>query len=288
MENLPDTITQAKTPIQIDLILGGGAFNGGYILGALYFLKELERKNLVVVRRISTCSISSILGLLYLTDNLDKANELYLDILQDFKDKGNLSKLFECKQLFSPYVSDEDCPALGKRLYISYHNIRSCKKRVKYRFVNTDELFETITRSCFVPFMIDYTPAYKDTYIDGILPHWFPSSRWRTRLYVNVYTTDKLAYTINVKNEKNNYHRLFEGMLDIHEYFIKKTNTTMCSNVDCWGLYQYGLYYMYTVLEKVVVYLIYLILLTKTHLSLKSYKLAIEYSIKTLLRVFCF
>ena len=33
MENLPENITTSKTPMKIDLIMSGGAFNGSYILG---------------------------------------------------------------------------------------------------------------------------------------------------------------------------------------------------------------------------------------------------------------
>lgn len=255
MENLPDNITQRTTPLKIDLILGGGAFNGSYILGALYFLKELERKKYIKIRRISTCSISSILALLYLTDNLDKANELYFDIIQDFKNKCNLSKLFDLKNLFEKYITDKTCSSLHKKLYISYNNINTYKKCVANKYKDIDELFDIITRSCFVPFIIDFQPCYKDTYIDGIIPYFFKSNK-NKRLYLDVYTLDKLAYSINIKNEKNNYHRLFEGLLDIHNFFIKQTNTIMCSYLDNWSLYNYAMYYIYIVIERATIYFI--------------------------------
>jgi hypothetical protein len=258
MENLPDNITKRKTPLKIDLILGGGAFNGSYILGALYFLKELERKNYIHIQRISTCSISSILGLLYLTDNLDKANELYFDVIQDFKHKCNLSKLFDLKQLFEKYITNEICSKLNKKLYICYNNIVTCQKCVIHKYKDTNKLFDVITRSCFVPFIIDFQPCYKDTYIDGIIPYFFKSkkSKKTKRLYLDVYTLDKLLYSINVKNEQNNYHRLFEGLLDIHKFFIKKTNTTMCSDLDNWTLYNYAIFYIYILIERIVIYFI--------------------------------
>jgi hypothetical protein len=79
MENLPENIKNRKKPLKIDLVLSGGAFNGSYILGALYFLKELEREKYIIIKRISTCSVSSFLGLLYLTDNLNYGGNIYLD-----------------------------------------------------------------------------------------------------------------------------------------------------------------------------------------------------------------
>ena len=44
MENLPEYITKSEHPIKIDLILGGGAFNGSYILGAYIFLENKREK----------------------------------------------------------------------------------------------------------------------------------------------------------------------------------------------------------------------------------------------------
>ena len=293
MENLPDNITNRTKPIKIDLILGGGAFNGSYILGALYFFKELERKNYVKIKRISTCSISSILALLYLTDNLDKANELYFDIIKDFKNKGNLSKLFEIKNLFNKYITDDVCSRLlKKKLYICYNDITKCTKYVSNKYQNIDDLFEIITRSCFVPFIIDFQPCYKDKYIDGIIPYFFKFNKNNNkRIYLDVYTLDKLVYSINIRNEQNNYHRLFEGMLDIHMFFIKQCNTTMCSNLDNWSAYNYARYYIYIVVEKIILYFIGFISTLKSTLLSDHYdklKPIIEKVIKFLLTTFCF
>ena len=289
MENLPDNITNRGTPLKIDLILGGGAFNGSYILGALYFLKELERKQYIQIRRISTCSVGSILALLYLTDNLDKANELYFDIIQDFKNKYNLSKLFELKSLFEKYITDDTVYCLHKKLYICYNNINTGKKCVVNKYKNIDELFDIITRSCFIPFIIDFQPCYKDTYIDGIIPYFFKSNKTK-RLYLDVYTLDKLAYSINIKNEQNNYHRLFEGLLDIHKFFIKQTNTTMCSDLDNWSLYNYTIYYIYIVVERITIYFISFVnfiykMKTSNYTELKP---TIEKIIKYILANICF
>jgi hypothetical protein len=292
MENLPENITKREKPMKIDLILGGGAFNGSYILGALYFLKELERKNYIVIRRISTCSISSILALLYLTDNLDKANELYFDIIQDFKKKGNLSKLFDVKDLFKKYITNDVCAHLNKKMYICYNNVTTHKKHVVNKYNDIDELFDIITRSCFVPFIIDFQPCYQDKYIDGIIPYFFKTNKNKNkRIYLDVYTLDKLAYAINVRNEQNNYHRLFEGLLDIHKFFIKQCNTTMCSDLDNWTVYNYGMYYIYIIVEKITLYFIGFISAMKSSLLSNHYdnlKPIIEKVIKFLLTTLCF
>ena len=290
MENLPENITKTKDPIKIDLILGGGAFNGSYILGALYFLKEMERRNYIIIKRVSTCSISSILALLYLTDNLDKANEFYFDVIQDFKNKGNLSKLFELKKLFEKYITNDVCKNINKKLFICYNNINTNKKHVVNKYKDIDHLFDTITRSCFVPFIIDFNPCYKDKYIDGIIPYFFKSNK-NKRIYLDVYTLDKLAYAINIKNEQNNYHRLFEGMLDIHKFFIKECNTTMCSDLDNWSIYNYTIYYIYIIVEKITLFFIGFIYTMKSSFFKNKYNNIvpiIEKTIKNFLEYQCF
>lgn len=255
IENLPENITKSEKPIKIDLILGGGAFNGSYILGALYFLKELERRKYIIIKRISTCSISSILGLLYLTDNLDIANELYLDIIEDFKSKGNLSKMFDLKNIIQTCISQDICKIVNNKLYISYNNIHSFKKRTISKYSDIDHIFDCIFRSCFIPFMIDFSPCYKNKYIDGFTPYIFKKGD-RKRLYLDVYTFDKIFYSFNIKNEKSNYHRLLEGLLEVHKFFIKNCNTNMCSDIDNWNITNYASYYVYLLVEKILVFFI--------------------------------
>ena len=291
LENLPEKITNCKKPIKIDLILGGGAFNGSYILGALYFLKELERNNYIEIQRISTCSISSILALLYLTDNLDKAEELYFKLINDLKMKGNLSNLYNLKDSFKKYIKDDLCSALNKKLFICYNDITTRKKKVVNKYKNIDKLFDIITRTCFVPFIIDFKPCYKNKYIDGIIPYIFKSNKQTKRIYLDVYTLDKLLYSINIKNEQNNYHRLFEGLLDINKFFIKQCNTTMCSDLDKWSIYNYTVYYIYVIIEKIMIHFVYFISIIKSILLTNNYEMFepfIERIIKFYLLNMCF
>lgn len=295
MENLPENITKRKKPMKIYLILGSGAFNGSYILGALYFLKELERRKYIVVKKISACSVSSMLALLYLTDNLDKTDKLFYYFLKDFKKKGNLSNILKVKELFKKYITDDDCKKyLNKKLYICYNNACTHNKHIVNKYNNAEDVFDSINKSCFVPFMIDYNPCYKDKYIDGIIPYFFKGNKnnyKNKRIYLDVYTLDKLAYTINVRNEKNNCHRLFEGLLDIHEFFIKQCNTTMCSDLDNWSIYNYTKYYIYIIVEKIILYIVGFIAFIKSSLLKNNYdiiKPVIAKVIKFLLTTFCF
>ena len=111
--------------------------------------------------------------------------------------------------------------------------------------------------------MIDFNPSYKNKYIDGITPYFFKHNK-NKRIYLDVFTIDKLIYSINITNEHNNYHRLFEGILDIHKFFIKQKNTTMCSEVDCWSLNNYIIYYIYIIIEFIIIF--YITILSKIQL----------------------
>ena len=79
IENLP-----LKTFVKhLDLVLDGGIFNGSYLIGALYFLKEMEKREYIVIDRISGCSIGSICAFLYLINELDMVTEIYNIISTD-------------------------------------------------------------------------------------------------------------------------------------------------------------------------------------------------------------
>ena len=43
IHNLPDSLKDENKPHVIDLVLDGGIFNGSYLLGALFFFKEMHR-----------------------------------------------------------------------------------------------------------------------------------------------------------------------------------------------------------------------------------------------------
>jgi hypothetical protein len=252
--NLPKDI---HLPVELDLVLSGGAFNGSYILGSLYYIKELENQKLVKVKRISGSSIGSILGLLYFADKLDLFNDFYRLMFKDFNKKKNMSKLLDLSQLLKDKLPSNICDIIKNRFYLSYNNIQLCKKTVKRKYNNVDELLDYIIRSCYVPYLIDYNSAYKTKYIDGMVPYIFNKNKNRKILNINVFTHDKLCNVLNVKNESTNLHRILTGVIDVHLFFIKEKNTGMCSYVDDWSLYEYFVYYISIIIEYIIIYLMY-------------------------------
>ena len=108
---------------------------------------------------------------------------------------------------------------------------------------------------------------YDNKYIDGLNPYIFTKEPNKKILYLDLFGYDKIGNLINIKNEKSNYHRILSGLLDIHSFFIKKSSTPMCSYVNEWGYSNVCYYYIKLLIEKICIYITYLIILFKNNIS---------------------
>jgi hypothetical protein len=262
IENLPDEITKKKEPLVLDIILDGGAFNGNYLVGALYFLKEMEKRGFVRVDRISGCSIGSFVGLLYFLDDLDCMIELYSIVLEDLKNKFLFNKIKSILKSIKNKLPKNICHVINNKLFISYNNIHT-KKIIKCNYKNSNDIIETVLKSCFIPFCIDGKMTYKNKYIDGITPYIFKPCQNKKILYLDLFGYDKILNVINVKNEKNIFNRLLCGLLDIHNFFIKETKTSMCSYIDSWNLLDKSFFNIKLITEIIIIYIIKTLLFIK-------------------------
>jgi hypothetical protein len=269
IENLPDEITKKKEPFVLDLVLDGGAFNGNYLVGALYFLKEMEKRGFVKVNRISGCSVGSFVGLLYFMDELDCMIEINSLVLQDFKTIFLFNKIKTILISIKDKLPKDICNKINSRLFVSYNNIYT-KKTVKSNYKNLDDIIETILKSCFIPFCIDGKITYKNKYIDGITPYIFKPCQHKKILYLNLISYDKIGDIINVKNERNIFNRLLCGLLDIHTFFIKQTKTSMCSYVHHWNIVDKSLHNIKLLSEIIIIYIIKSILFIKKIFNIDS------------------
>jgi hypothetical protein len=258
IENVP--LEANKEPIRIDLILEGGAFNGSYLIGALYFLKEMEKRKMIKIERISGASIGSILGFLYFIDALDLSPSLYEILLNDFKKKHNLSIIKNLRNYINEKIPNNITCQIENKFFISYINVNKCKKIVKSTYKNVDDIINTIIKSCFIPFFIDNSLCYKNKYIDGVTPHIFDLEKEKKILFLDLMSADKIFNIINLKNEKSNLHRVLTGLLDIHIFFIKKRKTHFCSYVNDWNFYDIINNLSKKVFEKVVTYVVYFVI----------------------------
>ena len=266
IENLPDDIKNVNEPIKMDLVLDGGIFNGSYHVGALYFLKEMENRKYIKIERISGCSVGSIVGFLYFIDSLDLMPKLYDLINKEFRQTYNLKLITELKKHLSEHIPSDICERVNGRLYITYNNIKKGTKPVKSVYKDADDIINTIIKSSYIPYLIDGNVLYENKSVDGITPFIF-KEREKKILYLDLFGSDKLGNLLNVKNEKSNYHRILSGLLDIHSFFIKKSNTPMCSYVNDWSYSNICFNHIKTIIERICIYLIHVLIFIKTNIS---------------------
>ena len=196
------------------------------------------------------------MGLLYLVDSLDVFSELYGIFVNQFKQKYNLEMIHQLKHLLKDRIPENVCSLIHRRLFIAYHDVSSGKKEVSSEYANVDELFSIILHSSHIPYLIDGTILRNDKYMDGVIPYLLPEENSRKILYLDLFGHDKINSFFNVKNEKTNFHRILSGLLDIHTFYIKQTDTPMCSYVNDWSLYNRACYYAKLVFEQIVLCII--------------------------------
>ena len=266
VENLPEKLSNQHEPILIDLILDGGMFNGSYLIGALSFLKEMELKNYIKIRRISGASIGSLMAFIYLLNDIDYMNDIGDTLVKKIKDNYNLSFIGDIKSLIQENIPDNICELVNDKLFISYYNAQKVKKIVKSTYKSKEEIFKTITKSCYLPFVINGGLLYEDKYIDGFTPFIFKKEPNVKILHIELLSSDKFTDAYSIKNENSFTHRSLSGILDIHNFFIKGTKTNMCSYLDEWNAKHQLMYKIKLSFEMLVVYTVYAIIYAKKYI----------------------
>ena len=277
VDNLPDQFKNNRHPIIYDIVLDGGAFNGSYHIGCLYFLKEMEKRNYIKIDRISGTSIGSVAGVLYFCDSLDEFFILYNNISQQFRKAYNLNIINDFKSLMIDKLTKNDYyKKISKKLFITYYNIVKGKKRIKSVYKDIDDIIDTIIRSMYIPYLIDGNMIYKNKYVDGITPYIFSIKNNKINnkinkkiLYLDLHGYNKITELFCITNEKTNYHRVLSGLLDIHSFFIKQSNTSMCSFVNEWSYLHKCHINAKLLCEKIIVYIIYAFLYLKKNVPSK-------------------
>ncbi len=220
----------------------------------------MEKRNYVKVNRISTCSISSLLGVLYITDKLDAiCNNNYNVLFNQFVETHQMRCMLELRKYIN--IDPSDLLKINNKLYISYYNVRTQKKKTKCFFKTTGVLYESLNKSCFIPFVLNNEVTYKNKYIDGLTPKVFKNKTGVKLLFIDVVLCDKFLDLFNVKNESSNIHRTLIGILDIHKLFLKDFNSTsLCRCVNTQHIRYRGLNYIVGFIEKMIIWMVVLFL----------------------------
>ena len=262
LENLPKEIKNTNTNTnnkitKINLILEGGAFNGSYHIGALYFLKEMEKKKYIQIQNISATSVGTISALLFYSNLLDESLQTHTLLKSIYKKTKTLNAIPTFLNQIREKLPANLLSSLNGKLYISYYNIKTGCKIVKSKYKNIDDLFTTIRRSCFVPLFLNGQMTIDNKYIDGITPYIFLNSKYKS-LNISLIGSNKLHQLVIIKNEDTNIHKILAGLLDINLFITTNVTTQMCSYINDHNIKQRLFYKVLFIIEKLMVFILFL------------------------------
>lgn len=239
VNNIPNqylTKLQGKTntPLKVDLVFEGGLFNGSYQLGFLNYIKQMEKKQFLKVERVSGCSIGSIIAFLYFTNISinDSINFITNVMYKHVKKHHNMDIFNQVFDFFTKKLPTNFLDIINGKLFITYNDISKGIQIIKSTYSSIDELFDVIRRSCYIPYVIDKSIFYNGKYVDGLYPYVFKPKKNRKIINVNIINLKKICSFISIKNEKNNIHRVIDGIIDTHTFFSSNFYSNMCSYID--------------------------------------------------------
>lgn len=246
---------------EIDLVLDGGAFNGGYTLGALLYIKYAESRGYLRVCRISGCSVGACIGLAYILDKLEEMNNVITRFMELFRQKSNMTfyKSFVV-EFMDILLEEKELCKCQNNLYISSFNKNEDKQIVVNTYTNKQDLQLALLRTIYIPFLSNDKLTDTDGYIDGGYPHIFRGSQkidGRKQLYIQLNGVDKFFNMIHIKSEITITNRILRGLEDIQAFVQREGETTfMCSYVEKWNPMDTAVYNSKQFVCKALLYLL--------------------------------
>jgi hypothetical protein len=219
----------------------------------------MERKNKIIIHRISTCSASSFVALFYLTNNLELfETKIYNMIVRNFKQ--NKKYIFSDEDIIIVFKLIEttlyDVNGLAEyeilkkvnyKLYITYFDIKKCKRVVKKKYKSLHDIFETIKKSAHIPFITMNCMLYQNRYMDGWQPFIFTNNvNEKKQLFIDLLGRDKIKDCIVLKNNKKNKDKIINGIYDAYSFFHAngKHETAMCGYINDYSITSSIKYYL--------------------------------------------
>ena len=291
INHLIDELPESTNPTILDLVFEGGLFNGSYLIGALYYLRELERKNHVSIDRISGCSVGSLTALVYFSNTYHLLEPIYKLTYQHFKKTNNVNIFNHIFDQLRPHITPAVMDILNGRLFITYYNVKYNEQIVRHKYRSVDDLLDVVRKSCYCPYVIDHSFLYKKKYVDGFYPYIFPCVAGKEIMHFNIHRFDKLFQGISIKNEKTNYGRILTGVIEAHSFFAYGRATSICSFVGDWTFIDQLEHYIYLAVLKMIACLLHKMykltnVLDKAGISFGYYKLlAVCYT--TFIQTYC-
>ena len=261
---IPNLSNHEGPPIELDLILDNGAFNGIYLFGVLIYLKALEKIGRVHINRISGSSIGAAFGVLFLNDMLDKTSPLFSKMRTCWKENCNLSDWKSIITETCDLVEFDKCKhKINNKMYINYFDTSTSKEHIISEFNTKEELIETLFKSSYIPILVDGNVTYQNC-VDGFNPTLFNerTDEDRKGLFIHLLSYEKMFTAFNVKNDKNTTFRAIEGINEIHKFFLGQY-TPLCSYVNEWSYRQLLTYRIRQIIYYIVIYIIRLLVISK-------------------------
>jgi len=221
-----------KDPLNMNVIISGGAFNCGYGYGAILYLKELQSQQKINIHKVS----GSILTLTALCDEMIDLDLLYIQLQEHFREYGNLNKIRDIvKTIVYKCVKDDvHAKTFSDKLYITTTDMSTCKQMVISRYTSRKQLAECIMSSCYIPYLMNQ-PNVK--YIDGIVPYLFKNGTTPS-LYINLIQLQKTKNIIFTTSEVNPHYRVIEGVVETAKLF-NEGKSSMCSWINDWNVFDF-------------------------------------------------
>ena len=291
INHLIDELPFDTPPTRLDLVFEGGLFNGSYLIGALYYLRQLERRDRLVIDRISGCSVGSLIALVYFSNTYHLLEPIYKLTYRHFKKTNNVNIFNRLFDQLRPHITPAVMSILNGRLFITYYNIKHNEQVVRCKYKSVDDLLDTIRRSCYCPYVVDHSFLYKKKYVDGFHPYIFPPITGKQVMHFNIHRFDKLFQGISIKNEKTNYMRIISGVIEAHTFFAYGQSTSICSYVGDWSIIEYVEHCIFIIVLKMIVYLLHKMykithVLDKAGISFGYYKL-LEVCYMMFIKTYC-
>jgi len=141
--------------------------------------------------------------------------------------------------------------------YLTYFDTKKGKQIIKKKYKNKEDLIESIIKSMYVPYLIDRQITDNEGCVDGAFPYMFkPSLNKRKILFLNLQSVQKINNIIFIKNGKNIYPIIMEGLFDIHNFFEKNKSNKMCSYVNDWTLIDILFFRLREIVYTTLIYLL--------------------------------
>mgnify|MGYP001239670408 CR=1 FL=1 len=244
--------------LNIDLVISGGAFNGGMALGSIMVIKQLENEGKIKVDKLSGCSVGAPMIITYLSNTFDKHEAIFHKLKTCLKTNGDISCLKDYIHdfVYNTFESDDDMKKiLDNRCFINYNDITNCKYCVVSNYDSRDHLVSVIVRSMYIPLLIDGKSKTEGNFIDGIVPYIFKETK-NDILYIELIKNNSdLVKSIITQNEKNEHYRVLQGVSDASMFFTdnKSQRLSWYKNWSIAKIMQQNVFYLSCMIFSIII-----------------------------------